>query len=325
MARKPRIEFAGAVYHVSNRGKSRRTLFGQPGPADVFERTLLEACRRCGWQLAAYCLMGDRYDLALTTPRGNLVEGMQWLQSTFANSLKRNLFPRGEVFAGRYRAVLVEPGPFLRPLVDYIHLAPVRGALRSVYNLENYPWSSFPKYLDPSIRPSCLTCHDWLAHSGGLTDEPAGWEEYRASLAAILTLDAHQRETLFGRMDRGWVLGSNEYRQTLRPKLHPSGKTRDWGGKDLRAMNETEWETLTAELLKRLGKSSRDIAAARKSAEWKAAVAFHLKQRTSATNPWLSRRLNMGPPAMTSRLATAFGRLPPETQTRYARILVDKW
>lgn len=317
MARKPRIEFAGAVYHVINRGKARRHLFSQPAPAEAFERTLLETCRRCGWQLAAYCLVGDHYQLALTTPRGNLVPGMQWLQSTFANWFKLNATQRGEVFESRYRAILVEPGPALRRLVDYIHLDPVRGALRSVYNLENYPWNSFPKYLDPSIRPSCLTCQDWLAPSGDLTDTPAGWESYRASLAAIMTLDPRQTEELFGRMGRGWVLGSNEYRQALRRKFHQMEKKRDWGGKDLRALNEKEWETLAVDYLKRLGKTARDIATARKSAEWKAAIAFVLKQRTSVTNPWLSSRLNMGPPAMASRLATAFGRLPPEAQARY--------
>lgn len=324
MARKPRMEFAGAVYHVINRGKSRRNLFSQPAPAEVFERTLLETCRRCGWQLAAYCLIGDHYQLALITPRGNLVAGMQWLQSTFANRFKQNARQRGDVFESRYRAILVEPGPALQRLVDYIHLDPVREALRSVYNLENYPWSSFPKYLDPSNRPPCLTCRDWLRDAGEFTDTPAGWEAYRASLAAIIALEAHQKEQLFARMGRGWVLGSDEYRQLLRRKFQHMEAKRDWGGKDLRAMNEKEWDALAADYLKQLGKSSRDIAVARKSVEWKAAIAFFLKERTSVTNPWLSRRLNMGPPAMVSRLTTAFGRLSPEIQAGYRRLLTSE-
>lgn len=317
MARRPRIEFAGAVYHVINRGRRGRDLFGQAERAEAFERLLLEASGRCGWELAGYCLIGDHYHLALTTPKGNLVDGMQWLQSAFANGLKKSLPGQGEVFERRYRAILVEPGPLVRQLVDFLHLNPVRSGLRSVYNLESYPWSSFPKYLDRSGRPECLTCAGWLRHLKGLRDSPAGWARYREHLAAVTDLAPAEREKLIGKMCRGPVLGSREYRLRFRGGFEKTALTGGVAGADLREMNRTEWERLTAEFLAQLGKTEADLLAARKSAEWKAAVAWTLKQRTSVTNPWLSRRLKMGPPAMVSRVATAFGHLPPEVRQRY--------
>lgn len=110
MARTPRIQFDGAIYHVINRGNYRQDLFARSGTAEAFEGTLFETCKRCGWELAAYCIMSNHYHLALTTPKGNLVEGVHWLQSTFGNRFHRFIGERGHVFQGRYKVILVEPG-----------------------------------------------------------------------------------------------------------------------------------------------------------------------------------------------------------------------
>jgi putative transposase len=240
---------------------------------------------------------------------------MQWLQSTFANRCKER-YPRGEVFHSRYRAILVEPGSHLAQLVNFIHLNPVRAALRSVYNLESYRWSSFPKYLDRSLRPRCLKCEGWLNHAGPFPDTGAGWEGYRERLGAIADLSGEEQALLFGRMCQGWVIGTGAFCAIQRAKLrHPQAAGGE--GENLKARNEREWEERVIESLRRLGKTSGDLVRDRKSAPWKAAIAFFLKRRTSVTNPWLSRRLQMGPPAMVSRLTTAFGHLPDEVRKEY--------
>ena len=83
MARKPRLEFAGAIYHVLSRGNYRKELFDH-GSAGL-EKTLLEASAKCGWLLHAYVIMSNHYHLAVEIPEGNLVEGMRWLQGTSAS------------------------------------------------------------------------------------------------------------------------------------------------------------------------------------------------------------------------------------------------
>ena len=85
MARKLRLEFPGAIYHVINRGNYRDYVFKSVGAKQAFEACVFGACERSGWLLHAFVIMGNHYHLAVETPKGNLVAGMQWLQSTFAN------------------------------------------------------------------------------------------------------------------------------------------------------------------------------------------------------------------------------------------------
>jgi REP element-mobilizing transposase RayT len=98
MARKLRIEFPGAVYHVINRGNYRRDLFLSAGEAGAFVRTLEEAAESYGWRIYAYALMRNHYHVALQTPQPNLVEGMHWLQTTFATRFNRLHRERGHLF-----------------------------------------------------------------------------------------------------------------------------------------------------------------------------------------------------------------------------------
>lgn len=72
MARKLRLEFSGACYHVINRGNYRRNLFADEGAAGAFERCLGEACDRFHWLIHAYVVMVNHFHLALTTPEPNL-------------------------------------------------------------------------------------------------------------------------------------------------------------------------------------------------------------------------------------------------------------
>jgi len=75
MARKLRLEFPGACYHVINRGNYRADIFKTEGAKAAFEAGVFEACAKSGWGLHAYVLMSNHYHLALETPQGNLVAG----------------------------------------------------------------------------------------------------------------------------------------------------------------------------------------------------------------------------------------------------------
>ena len=88
----------GAVYHVLNRGNYRGDLFETAGAAEACVSCLGEACERMGWRVHGYCLMRNHYHLALETPRGNLVSGVHWLQSTFGNRFNRYRGERGRAF-----------------------------------------------------------------------------------------------------------------------------------------------------------------------------------------------------------------------------------
>ena len=108
MARKLRLEFPGAIYHLINRGNYRSWIFADEKSKAAFESCLLEACERSAWLLHAFVVMSNHYHLAVETPQGNLIAGMQWLQSTFANRFNAFRGEHGHLFQGRYKCLIVE-------------------------------------------------------------------------------------------------------------------------------------------------------------------------------------------------------------------------
>ena len=77
MARKLRIEYARAVYHVMNRGDRREAVFEDDRDRQRFLETVSEACQKTGWQIHAYCLMSNHFHLVIETRQPNLVVGMK--------------------------------------------------------------------------------------------------------------------------------------------------------------------------------------------------------------------------------------------------------
>ena len=109
MARKQRLEYAGACYHVINRGNYRRDLFSGEGAAESFIKCLGEACTAFGWRLHGYVVMSNHFHLAVETPEPNLSEGMRWLQGTWAQRFNRFRGEGGRPFQGRYKALQADP------------------------------------------------------------------------------------------------------------------------------------------------------------------------------------------------------------------------
>lgn len=297
MARRPRIEFAGAIYHVLNRGNYRADLFESAGAAQAFVDCLFQTCERMGWRLHAYCLMRNHYHLAVETPRGNLVNGVHWLQSTFGNRFNRFRGEHGRAFQGRYQAILVEPGLHLARLVDYIHLNPVRAHLVPLDQLAQFRWSSYRYFTrNTGERPSFFDCHDWLQVVGGLAGTPQGWHAYREHLAWLMADEGRQKEAAFDRMSHGWIYGGDNYQQTLLAKFKRMTKAQDWGGGEVEEINRLEWKRLLGEALRVLVREPGAAQFEPKSAPWKIAVATWLKHRSSVSNRWLTEQLRMGSP-----------------------------
>ena len=88
MARKARVQFAGAVYHVLDRGDRREAIFHDDMDRELFLQTLDQACRRTGWFLHAFVLMSNHYHLLVETPEGNLAAGMQLVEAAGHEWLK---------------------------------------------------------------------------------------------------------------------------------------------------------------------------------------------------------------------------------------------
>lgn len=103
MGRQARLEYAGAVYHVMNRGNHQQAVFWSDEDCELFLKTLGDACERTGWRVHAYVLMGNHYHLLIETPEANLVAGMRWLQGTYTKRFNARHKEWGHLFQGRLR------------------------------------------------------------------------------------------------------------------------------------------------------------------------------------------------------------------------------
>ena len=310
MARKLRLEYAGACYHVINRGNYRRPLFKPPGAAESFENCLFEACGKFGWRLHVFGIMSNHFHLGVETPEPNLSEGMKWLQGTWAARFNRFHGEVGRPFQGRYKAFHVEPGHVFAQVGHYIHLNPVTAGIVSAAELRGYRWSSLHWFLSRQ-RPACLVADTVLLQSGNLSDTPAGWRSYLSYLQLMATRDPKRRDELFQSLCRGWAVGGEEFKTSLARQLAAQTDVRkrfELLGADREAVSSAcsrLWEDrLRANALSLKIVLTRLPAA--KSAREKVMLAAVMKASTSASNPWLAQRLQMGQPASVTQYVRRF-------------------
>lgn len=310
MPRKLRLEFPGACYHVINRGNYRADIFQTTGARDAFEACLFEACAKSGWLLHAFVIMRNHYHLALETPEGNLVAGMQWLQATFANRFNKLRGERGHLFQGRYKALLVEPGEPLGQVCHYLHLNPVRAGVVPVERLGDFRHSSYWYLAQPDRRPSFLRPETALVEAGGLADTRAGWNSYADYLAWQAAEGPAGRGKAYVSLSQGWALGTTGFKAALIKDHALAAETRAWESDGAQEIRAADWERRLACALKQLGKTGVEMSAERKSAPWKIAIAAYLKQTTQVPNRWIAERLAMGTPVSVSQLVGQARRQP---------------
>ncbi len=146
MARKQRIHYPGALYHVILRGNAQQDVFFENCDRYRFYLLLQEGVERFGYRVHAFCLMTNHIHLVLQVGEIPLSRIMQNLSFRYTSWINKKLKRYGHLFQGRYKAVLVDADVYLLELVTYIHLNPVRAGM--VENPEDYTWSSHRAYLD---------------------------------------------------------------------------------------------------------------------------------------------------------------------------------
>ena len=141
MARPLRIEFPGAVYHVTSRGNARQKIYRNDEDRETFLATLGWVVERFGWICHSYCLMDNHFHLLIETPLPNLSRGMRQLNGVYTQKFNRRHNRVGHLFQGRFKSIVAERDSYLLELARYIVLNPVRAKM--VKAPEHYPWSSY--------------------------------------------------------------------------------------------------------------------------------------------------------------------------------------
>jgi len=145
MARKSRIEFEGALYHVITRGNQRQRVFKDVEDHQHYLKILADYKVRYQYALYAYVLMSNHVHLLIEAKEIPLSKILQGINQSYTMYFNRKYGTVGHLFQGRYKAILCDKDAYLLSLVKYIHLNPIRVGV--VKEVEKYPWSSHRVYI----------------------------------------------------------------------------------------------------------------------------------------------------------------------------------
>ena len=162
MARPLRIEYEGAIYHVTSRGNAGMNIFRSDSDRQLFLKTLADVIDDMGWLCHSYCLMDNHYHLVIETPNANLGKGMRQLNGVYTQRFNRIHQQTGHLFQGRYKAVVVEADSYFLEVVRYVVLNPVRAGM--VKDAQSWPWSSYRAVVGLESSPGFLSTERVLSH-----------------------------------------------------------------------------------------------------------------------------------------------------------------
>jgi putative transposase len=180
MARPLRIEYPGAIYHLTSRGNARQAIFLNDADRRLFLDMLGAVVERFNWRCHAYCLMGNHYHLLIETAEATLSRGMRELNGRYTQAFNRRHHRVGHLFQGRFKAILVERENYLLELCRYVVLNPLRAKM--VTSPGRYQWSSYRATAGQGKTPPFLTKAWVLAQFGSRRAEAAS--RYRAFVHA---------------------------------------------------------------------------------------------------------------------------------------------
>jgi REP element-mobilizing transposase RayT len=231
MPRPPRIDFADAVYHVTSRGNGRAQIFLSDEDNCRFLQQLQDNVGTFGVVLYAYVLVGNHFHLLVRTPRANLSQFMQRLNTSYALYARYKHRRPGHQFEARFKAKLVQDNTYLLGVTRYIHLNPIQTkasqrlpAPERLERLEQYRWSSYPGYVAKKNAKD-FVCYDVLRDYGSTMAEAR--RHYRAyTRAGVLEGDQPILDAM--RVSR-YAVGDDEFVKKTEDRLQErrTGEARD--------------------------------------------------------------------------------------------------
>jgi len=263
MARPLRVEFDGAIYHVTSRGNAREDIFDDDGDRKAFLETLGKVVNRFNWLCHAYCLMDNHYHLVIETPEGNLSKGMRQLNGLYTQAYNRRHRTVGHLFQGRYKAILIQKESHLLEVCRYVVLNPVRA--KAVKRVDQWKWSSYGAASGQGKGPPWLAV-DWVLSQFGKRRYPAS-KHYRRfvreGIGRPSIWEGVQAQVLLGGEDfvgklEGYVKGYEEIREIPRSQRYlnrPKLKSLFEG-----KLGKTKRDARILQAVNRYGYSQREVA-----------------------------------------------------------------
>lgn len=212
MTRPLRVEFPGAIYHVTSRGDRREVIYLDDVDRAHWLKIFGNVCLRYRWRCLAYCLMGNHYHVVIETTEGNLSAGMRQLNGVYTQWHNRRHRCVGHVFQGRFKAIVVQADAYLLELVRYVVLNPVRARLCVLP--ENWEWSSYLPMCGKRAVPSWLEVDRVLSYFGGEASQGRVIEQFTNHVRAGIGLPS-----IWGDLRNQWLLGTEDFEASIRQRL----------------------------------------------------------------------------------------------------------
>ncbi|MBM4278922.1 MAG: addiction module toxin RelE [Deltaproteobacteria bacterium] len=207
MSRPLRIQYPGAVYHITSRGNEKKPIFKDDQDRQTFLSTLEKVNQRYHWLCHAYCLMDNHFHLLIETPEGNLSLGMRQLNGVYTQRFNKRHGRVGHLFQGRYKAILIQKDSHLLESCRYVVLNPVRASL--VEGPRQWKWSSYGATAGQEKPPACLST-GWVLEQ--FSDKKGRAEnEYRKFVRLGIG-----RESIWEGVKGQIILGEDDFVDSLR-------------------------------------------------------------------------------------------------------------
>jgi len=233
MARPLRIEYPGALYHVTSRGNAKAKLFLDDHDYRTFLDVVGFVVRRFNWLCHAYCLLSNHYHMLIETPEGNLSRGMRQLNGIYTQKFNWKRCRSGHLLQGRYKAILVDKDEYLLELSRYLMLNPVRAGIAE-FPWE-YAWSSYRATLGKEKAPDFLTT-DWLlARFGNKNKQDKARRRFADFVRAGMNSEASAWSDLKGQIylgDTSFVENSLREYSGGKDKLQEIPKEQKYAGRE---------------------------------------------------------------------------------------------
>ena len=204
MARQLRVEFENAFYHITSRGNQRDKIFYDAADRERFLEILSRTKERYGFLLHAYALMDNHYHLLMETPKANLSQIMQNINTSYTVYVNRKYQRSGHLLQGRFKGIIVDKDRYLIALSRYIHLNPVRAKL--VKRPADYRWTSYKAFLDQKAEDSLVDTGDTLSYFS--KHRKRAVRAYREFVEAA----EGKEENPFAAMEAGLLLGKGPFK-----------------------------------------------------------------------------------------------------------------
>jgi putative transposase len=228
MSRPLRIEYPGAIYHVTCRGNERKEIFRDNSDRKRFLEILIISQEIYNVEIFSYVLMKNHFHILLKTELGNLGEFMRHFNISYTSYFNRRHRRIGHLYQGRYKSMLIESEKYLSMVSRYIHLNPVRTKVmikksgqEKLSYLMQYKWSSFTGYINKRAMEEFINYEPVLLDYGGIN--PRGQKEYKKQIYSDITDGLELKDKIIEQ----YILGSEKFVDWLKKNLMKRKRDRE--------------------------------------------------------------------------------------------------